>query len=104
MLRHLGQDVTCFASGEEFLAALTEPVTFDLVLLDGAMPGTSSRTTYTQIRDVDASVPVIISSGRSLDLKTFGGDNQLPPDGLLPKPFSLARLTSILQDVCGRTD
>lgn len=95
MLKHLGHLVTCFASGEELLKRVTAGASFDLILLDNAMPGLSGRSTYAQLRPL-TNARVLISSGRPVQLQNYAPAEVPPPDGLLEKPFSLATLATVI--------
>ena len=99
MLKHLGQTVRCFSSGPALLSAIEAGDQFDLVILDNAMPGVSGRATFAGLRALNEVVPVIICSGRAVDLQSFAGDNFGPPNGFLSKPFSLSTLSSMLVSV-----
>lgn len=99
MLRHLGHSVDVFASGPELLAALESKIAFDLIILDDGMPQMSGRSTYAKIRENHTDLPVIICSGRNVNLKTFASGDLPPPSGFLAKPFSLANLVAILDKV-----
>ncbi len=92
MLKVLGYTVFVVSDGEsglEFIQTSRQPI--DLVLLDLIMPGLSGRETLTEIRKINTSLPVIVSSGVQLDTQAHG----IPVDlvsSLLAKPFELADL------------
>lgn len=99
MLKHLGHQVTCFASGEGLLATITEGASFDLILLDNAMPGLSGRATYARLRSM-TEARVLICSGRQVELNSFAPPTLPPPNGVLQKPFSLATLATAIAGQC----
>src|SRR5262245_16049518 len=56
--------VQWFSLGQTFLDSFRAN-SFDLVLLDVAMPGLSGYEVYARIRDLDSRVPVIVISAHS---------------------------------------
>jgi DNA-binding NtrC family response regulator len=59
-----------------------------------AMPGLSGDATLQELKSIDASVPVLGSSGFSADeARTRFGDAIA---GFLPKPYTLQRLSEVV--------
>ena len=65
MLASYGYTVYCAGSGEEGLNRYTHDLrtSFDLVILDLNMPGMGGFKCLQKLREIDATVPVIIASG-----------------------------------------
>lgn len=63
-----------------------------LILLDITLPGLSGEDTFDRIREIDSTIPIVISSGyRQTDHRPF------PPNTpFLPKPYDLAKLTDMI--------
>lgn len=99
MFRHLGHDALTFPSGPRLLDRLDAGENFDLVLLDNAMPSMSGRTTYAEIRKMNTTIPVVICSGRPVELNSFAADGCEAPDGFLAKPFTLTGLVTLLNSL-----
>ena len=74
----------------------------DLVILDMIMPGMNGAETYDQLKELDPSVKVILTSGYSLD----GQAERLFAkgcNGFLQKPFSIDSLSQKISEVMQRT-
>ncbi len=102
MLKSLGYRTTGAKGGKEALALLESPENdFDLVILDLIMPGFDGGKTFDRIRALRPTLPVILSSGYSLD----GQAQEILArgcDGFIQKPFHIKELSRILQDVLAR--
>ncbi|GEM_PF-2413533 len=96
MLKFLGHQVVLFSDGTNFLKAIQDGQSFDLVLLDNVMPGMTGRSTYEKMRGMNADIPVIICSGRSLNLDTFCSISNHQPNAFLAKPFTILDLSSAI--------
>lgn len=81
----------------------TNGTTIDLIVLDLTMPGMSGEETYQRIRTLDATVPVVISSGHSRNQisDTFGNANQV---SFLPKPYDYMSFEATISSVLNRVD
>nr|WP_320131250.1 response regulator [uncultured Holophaga sp.] len=101
MLEMIGYRVTAVESG---LAAIEfikgHPGMLDLVILDMIMPGMSGGETFQRMRALEPELPVILSSGYSLDGEVEAllecGCN-----GFLQKPFNAAQLAEKISEVRG---
>lgn len=100
MLRHIGHEAVLFESGAALLKALDGGSAFDLIILDNAMPGFSGRATWRHLDERSISIPVVICSGRLVDLGSFESASGNVPSGYLPKPFSIAALDSCIAQYC----
>jgi PAS domain S-box-containing protein len=99
MLRHLGYDVITAQSGHDALIVCERHRDrILLVLLDMVMPGTSGGETFDRLRDLAPGVPILLSSGYSLegeasDIMARGCQ------GFIQKPFNLNELSERIRDV-----
>ncbi|MBP7618648.1 MAG: PAS domain-containing protein [Geothrix sp.] len=93
LIAGLGLDVVTAKNGREALEWIQgNPHGFSLILMDQIMPGVDGRTTARLIHQLDPEVPIILSSGFSLETSELGEDIA----GFLPKPYSLAQLRRTL--------
>ena len=102
MLEMLGYEVVAVADGEALLetykAALSEGLSFQAVLMDLSIPGgMGGREAIGQLREIDADVKAIVSSGYSqdpvmADFKAYGFN------GMVAKPYKIESLLAVLQD------
>ncbi len=103
MLRHLGYEVQCVAEGKEALERYQKAYhthqPFNAVILDLTVPGgLGGKDTIEQLRQFDPQVKSIVTSGYSNDpvlsrYSTFGFH------GVVAKPFRLAELSQVLQQI-----
>ena len=90
ILEMVGYQTLCAASGEDAIMPRSNNIRTDvgLILLDMQMPGMDGAEAYTQLRALDAKVPVLFSSGYSnLEIS-----QQLPgvgADDFLSKPYNI---------------
>ena len=92
-------DVTLCVNGEIALTRYQEQL-FDFVILDVMMPVKDGFTVAKEIRKLDAEIPILFLTAKSMkDDKLMGFD--LGADDYMTKPFSmeelLARITAILK-------
>jgi len=100
MLELQGHTVSVYASGQELLDAIADGIQLDMILLDRTMPAMSGPETYRRLRSTGCCTPVIVCSGSSVNLKTFGSDINDAPNGFLAKPFTLATLRDMVTRTC----
>lgn len=99
MLEQLGYQVIPAHSGQAALDQLKESVkTIDLVILDSVMPGMDGKATLEELRHIDSSIPVILSSGYAIDdvASKVIAENC---SAFIQKPFSLTTLSQTLRKV-----
>ena len=101
MLRALGYEVITASGGPEALSRFeAEKGKIDLVVLDMIMPQMSGEETFERLKAVSPEVPVLLSSGYSVD-----GKAQEILDrgccGFLQKPFSLKTLSAKIEEAMG---
>jgi CheY-like chemotaxis protein len=88
MLVRMGFDVVTVEGGQQALSFLASPHAARprLVLLDLTMPGMSGEETFSALRRLDRSMPIVLSSGFSEQdaVRRFAGD---APEGFVQKPY-----------------
>lgn len=100
ILEQEGHRVLGASNGRQGLAVLEEhPGEIDGVLLDLTMPELDGEVTYARIRELEASIPVVLMSGYSeADLRSRFKGREVA--GFLQKPFRAARLVELIRTVC----
>lgn len=73
------------------------------ILLDMTMPELDGAETFTELRCLNADVPIVLMSGYDEnDARSHFGLGDLT--GFLHKPFGVAQLTQVMQDALGRSE
>ena len=101
-LKHLGYEVVEARDGDEALSVFRgRHADLVAVLLDVAMPRMPSSAVCRSMNEIDASVPVVLVTGYSLDAEARRG---VAPTAraFLSKPFDIAALSRILHAVTQR--
>jgi CheY-like chemotaxis protein len=101
-LERAGLAVVCTGDGRRALEAFREePDGFDLVLLDGTLPGAGGDATFDALQAVRPEVPVLLMSGFREELATarFAGRELA---GFLQKPFEPGALVERVRAVLER--
>ena len=102
MLERLGYRVLTATGGKEAIDLYQkEREKIDLVILDMIMPGMGGGETYDQLKAVDPEVPVLLSSGYSMD----GQAKEILDRGcrgFIQKPFALDELSRKVKGVSGQ--
>lgn len=75
-----------------------DPLAIDLVILDLSMPRMNGGECLKRLKAMRPDVKVIISSGYNLD-RTASDDLKEQADGFLPKPYTIAELSSAVREV-----
>ncbi len=96
ILEALGHRATVASSGEEALTRIEAGVRPDVIILDMNMPGLGGAGTLPRLRGLDASVPVLLATGRA-DQATLDLVAAHPHVSLLSKPYGLAALRQHLE-------
>jgi len=99
MLRKLGYRVLTAEGGQKALEVLHNTrETIDLVILDLIMPGMDGRRTFDRLREMDSDMPVILSSGFSLNGQA---ENVMRKgcNAFIQKPFNISELSATLRKV-----
>jgi CheY-like chemotaxis protein len=93
LIAGLGLPVVTAHNGREALEIIrADPQGFALVIMDQIMPGVDGRTTARLIHQLDPRLPVVLSSGFSLESSELGEGIV----GFLPKPYNFAQLRKVL--------
>ena len=103
MLEHLGYEVVCAAHGEEaierYTAAHQAGRPFDVVIVDLTVPGgMGGHEAVRQLQKIDPQVKAVVSSGYSND-PIMAEYEQHGFAGVIAKPYQMAELSNVLQDV-----
>ncbi|MBU5612986.1 PAS domain S-box protein [Geomonas sp. Red51] len=96
LLRQFGFDVITAADGREALELYRERRGIVLVLLDLTMPHMDGEQCFRELRRIDPTVPVIMSSGFSEHevSRKFAGKGLA---GLIQKPYKLSSLRDVIR-------
>ena len=105
LLTALGYEVECASEGSEaidlFSRARASGRNFDAVLLDLTVPGgMGGKETAARIREIDAGVRLIVSSGYS-DAPVLAEFRRYGFDDVISKPWSLTQLSDLLKRATG---
>jgi signal transduction histidine kinase/CheY-like chemotaxis protein len=88
ILQRAGYCTTIANSGTEGMRIFKEEQdSFDGILLDLNMPGLSGQRVFQDVRTIDSTIAIIISSGYLLDIRTFEEEIGMPPTGYALKPY-----------------
>jgi CheY-like chemotaxis protein len=102
MLSEIGYEViTCKGGIQAIDALLSEQYRIDMVLLDLIMPGMDGNATFDKIREISPNMPVILSSGYSINDLATGIMNK-GCNGFIQKPFNLSELSQKIRLVLDR--
>lgn len=97
-----GYFVTVLGEGPAAVAFFKEHrQAVDLMILDLMLPGMSGYAVCEEIRQLDADLPILILSARTLTEDRVRGFN-VGADVYLQKPFDLEELLSIVRNLLGR--
>jgi len=97
MLERLGYRVLVAGSGEDALKAYAEHSgEIDLVLLDMIMPGMPGKAVFDRLREIDAGVKVLLSSGFA-ETRAAVQAQQQGALGFLEKPYIMSELSAAVR-------
>ena len=100
-LEQIGFHVLAASNGSEAVDLFNEwYTTLALVILDMNMPVMGGREALAKMREVSADVPILISSG-SNESESLNDQENAQIDGILPKPYSLDQLKSVIRSTIG---
>jgi len=98
MLGLLGFTVHVAVDGKEAVEMVrSQDTDFRAVVLDISMPDMDGIEAMKQIRTINSDLPVLLSSGYSMDDLPITDDQYSRPDGFLQKPFQLSDLYESLE-------
>ncbi len=102
MLQNLGYDVFVAENGKEALEIYNNhEKEIDVVLLDMVMPVMAGRETFFELKKINPSVNVVISSGYSQE----GGATELMAKGaekFLQKPYKMHELSQVFSEIINK--
>jgi PAS domain S-box-containing protein len=99
MLEHLGYRVVVSRGGEEAVETVKKMGNeIDLVLLDMIMPGMDGGKTFDAIREIHSEMPVILSSGYSIDGQAKNIMDR-GCNGFIQKPFGVSNLSQKVREI-----
>jgi CheY-like chemotaxis protein len=99
LLERLGYRVIVATGGNEAVNLFSRhKETIDLVMLDMIMPGMSGGETFTALKQIDADVKVLLSSGYSINGQAQGILDQ-GCQGFIQKPFGMKELSIKLRQL-----
>ncbi|MDX8404695.1 MAG: response regulator, partial [Mariprofundus sp.] len=97
VLKRLNYTVLTAANGEEALQRFKDHQhEIDLIFTDIIMPNMGGIQLAKSIRQLDADVPVIFSTGYSKDL-VMTTENQLHHSAIIDKPFSFMKVSQLIR-------
>ena len=101
MLRHLGFEVHFAADGagavEQYLAALSSPKPFEVVIMDLTIPGGMGGVeTISELSKKDPGIRAIVTSGYTNEINDF---EQYGFKGAIAKPFNISELSGLLDKI-----
>ena len=102
MLRHAGFAVDTYSNGPDFLSGLNNDVQ-GCVLLDVRMPEMDGLTVLSRIRDVSATLPVIILTGHG-DVSTAVAAMKNGATDFLEKPFEKTAILKSIDEAFARIE
>jgi CheY-like chemotaxis protein len=73
-----------------------------MVILDMIMPGMGGGQVFDRLREINANVRVLLSSGYSMDGQAMEILSR-GCDGFIQKPFSLEQLSQKIGEISGRS-
>ena len=99
MLERLGYRVLVSRGGQEAVRTIAERGNeIDLVILDLIMPGMDGGKTFDRIREIQPSIPVLLSSGYAIN----GQAHEIMRrgcNGFIQKPYSISDLSNKVRNV-----
>ncbi len=99
MLSKIGYRVIISNGGTRALEILSSADSHvELIILDLIMPGMDGNSTFDRIREISPNVPVILSSGYSMNDQATGIMSR-GCNGFIQKPFNLSKLSQKIRSV-----
>jgi GAF domain-containing protein/CheY-like chemotaxis protein/nitrogen-specific signal transduction histidine kinase len=99
MLSTEGYEVTSVATGKEGIELLKKKH-FDLVITDLGIPGMSGWEVADQIKEIDPSTPVVLSTGWGVKFDPVKMKDK-NVDRVMKKPFNLEQVLEVISDLLG---
>jgi len=103
LLRSMGYRVILATDGQEGVHTFLETKDeIDLIILDMIMPVMGGRETFTKLREIDPTIPVIIASGFAKE-EDMAALKKEGVNGFLNKPFRRAELAEMVAGAMGKS-
>ncbi|MCA9061086.1 MAG: response regulator [Planctomycetaceae bacterium] len=99
MLRLEGFAAVVVGSGEEAVAYLQQDPDFAAMLIDNGLPGMNGEETLHAVRQLNATIPAVLCTGRVTAAGMATSDPAVSFSGILPKPFTLQNLRETLAPI-----
>lgn len=104
VLKRAGLATLEAADGEEAIELFKErQKDIGIVLLDLSMPKISGRETLKALKQIDATLPILLCSGYPVDSEDFERETGYRPDGVVQKPFDIRALPQQVVAVMGNS-
>ena len=105
ILEALGFTVHVAVDGQEAVDKVRrQNISFCAAVLDISMPEMDGIIAMKAIREIDPSIPILLTSGYSEDTFSFQEDQKSKPDCFLAKPFQLSDMRSSLEKLLSDVD
>ncbi len=102
ILSSLGHTVVCCSDGDEALQVFTDrPEHFDMIITDQAMPGMTGVELAAKIKQIDATIPIILCTGYSARISEENWA-RYGIDAFIMKPFRRADIAHPIQELLER--
>ncbi len=100
LLRDFGFEVLVASDGVEAIEIFRVQAShIDAVLLDRTMPRMDGAETLGELRKIDPSVPIVMTSGYGAAIAEDASASGAAPNATLAKPYTAERLVAVLQQV-----
>ncbi len=103
LLEAIGYRVTCFASGEEAIAALENGLAPSMIILDIIMEGMSGIEVLKKVREIQEDLPIIMLTGVD-QTQTIVEAMRFGASDYLVKPFETEELEIAIRNVFEKAD
>jgi CheY-like chemotaxis protein len=98
ILEMLGLTVHTAVNGKEAVNKVSrQDINFSAIVMDVSMPEMDGIEAMEAIRQIDSSIPILLSSGYSEADFPFRENKEIKPDGFLGKPFQISDLQHNLE-------
>jgi len=106
LMRRIGLEVVAVSDGREVIdkynAALEDGTPFSLVIMDLTVPGgMGGREALSYLREIDAAVKVVVSSGYSSD-PIMANHKEHGFCGMIAKPYDVGQFNRVIVETLGR--
>ena len=100
MLELIGYSVASYESGAEAVAEFAQdPAQYQLAIVDLTMPHMDGSEVAARLRELNAELPVLLSSGYS-EMEVVSQSEAEQGMAYLPKPYTLDELRQRIQSIC----